>query len=353
MSQITSRPRSNLSFEGTSLSGPPLNSALGVILGIQPSRQAVFAMIILGRVTLPLRALLANLCGIDHKGARAPLTPLAWAKNFQVVECVVRLFGILNITEDSFSDGGLYLAPHRALEHARSLIAAGADVVDVGPASSHPDSTPVSSATQIDRLRPILASELDKRILSVDCTSADVQRFAIEHGVGYLNDIRGFCEPEIYPLLADSSVRLVVMHSISNSEVAKRMDVSPAHILDRVLRFFDERLETLLSSGISSTRVILDPGMGFFLGTDPETSIEVLRHVREIKDRYSLPILISVSRKSFLQTLAGATTGTTEAATLAAEIFCFDQGVDFIRTHDPKRLQQAIAVWKALRGWNQ
>ena len=127
-------------------------------MGIQPSRQAVFAMIILGRVTLPLRALLANLCGIDHKGARAPLTPLAWAKNFQVVECVVRLFGILNITEDSFSDGGLYLAPHRALEHARSLIAAGADVVDVGPASSHPDSTPVSSATQIDRLRPILAS---------------------------------------------------------------------------------------------------------------------------------------------------------------------------------------------------
>ena len=262
----------------------------------------------------------------------------------------MRVFGILNITEDSFSDGGLYLAPHRALDHARELIASGADVVDVGPASSHPDSTPVPPATQIDRLRPILASDLDNGALSVDCTNADVQRFAIEQGVGYLNDIRGFCEPDIYPLLADSDIQLVVMHSISESQIAARIDISPAEILERVYRFFDERIGALISAGISSRRLILDPGMGFFLGTDPKTSIEVLGHLRELKSRYSLPVLVSVSRKSFLQRLTSATAGTAGAATLAAEIFCVDEGVDFIRTHDPLQLQQAIAVWSTLKG---
>lgn len=260
----------------------------------------------------------------------------------------MRIFGILNVTEDSFSDGGRYLAPHRALGHARALVDAGADVVDVGPASSHPDSTPVSPATQIDRLRPILASELDNRILSIDCTNAEVQRFAIEHGVGYLNDIRGFSEPGLYPLLADSDTRLVVMHSISDSEIAERVDVSPAQVLNRLFRFFDERLENLIAAGISSDRIVLDPGMGFFLGTDPRTSIEVLRRLREIKRRYSLPILVSVSRKSFLQALTGETAETTQAATLAAEIFCFQEDVDFVRTHDPKQLLQGIAIWKAL-----
>lgn len=261
----------------------------------------------------------------------------------------MRVFGILNMTEDSFSDGGLYLAPRRAFDHAEELISAGADVIDVGPASSHPDSIPVPSAIQIDRLRPILSSELDNRILSVDCTNVDVQRFAIEQGVGYLNDIRGFCEPEIYPLLADSDTRLVVMHSISESEIAQRIDISPDEIIQRMFRFFDERVEALNGAGISSTRMILDPGMGFFLGTNPRTSIEVIAHLREIKSRYSLPVLISVSRKSFLQRLTGATATTTGAATLAAELFCFHEAVDFIRTHDPRQLRQAIAVWSALK----
>lgn len=261
----------------------------------------------------------------------------------------MRIFGILNITADSFSDGGRYLDPRLALEHANTLLASGADVLDIGPASSHPDSRPVAPEDQIERLRPIFAAKIDRKLLSIDCTNIDVQRFAIRHGVGYINDIRGFSDPEIYSMLADSDTSLVVMHSISTSEIAQRIDIAPDEILARVYRFFDQRLEGLLASGIARGRIILDPGMGFFLGTNPQTSVEILRRLPEIRRRYELPILVSVSRKSFLQRIAGTAANTSQAATLAAEIYCVEQGVDFLRTHDPKPLLQGVAVWRALR----
>ena len=260
----------------------------------------------------------------------------------------MHILGILNITEDSFSDGGLFLTPERALKHATSLFAKGADVIDIGPASSHPDSKAVSPSDQIERLRPILSSFPNLKQVSIDSTSVEVQNFALDIGVGYLNDIRGFPDPNFYPRLAESKTKLIVMHSISQTEIAKRMHVPSDQIVRRVLEFFDQRINQLLESKISSERLILDPGMGYFLGTDPMTSVEMLRGINEVKKRFALPVLVSVSRKSFLQNLIQKDANATESATLAAELYCFEKGVEYIRTHDPGQLQQGIHVWKAL-----
>jgi dihydropteroate synthase type 2 len=262
----------------------------------------------------------------------------------------MKILGILNITEDSFSDGGNFLAPKQALAHATRLMENGADVIDIGPASSHPNSKSVGPSSQIERLRPVLASLPNLKRVSIDSTSVEVQSFALDQGVGYLNDIRGFPEPDFYPRLAESTTRLIVMHSISQTEIAKRMHV-PAHkIVDKVLDFFDRRVSQLVDSGISTERLILDPGMGFFLGTDPMTSVEILRRIHEVRARFALPVLVSVSRKSFLQTLTQQDANATQAASLVSEIYCFDAGVEYVRTHEPGQLRQGVQVWKTLRG---
>ena len=262
----------------------------------------------------------------------------------------MRVLGILNITEDSFSDGGQFLAADRAIAQAHSLLEQGADIVDIGPASSHPDSIPVAASDQIERLRPVLISLPDRSQLSIDSSNSEVQHFALEHGVGYLNDIRGFPDPEIYPHLSGSSTKLIVMHSVSEAELAKRIHFPANAIVSKVMDFFDRRIDQLTNAGISRNQIIIDPGMGFFLGVDPETSLEILRHVHLLRERWELPLLISVSRKSFLQKLAGRSADDVRAETLAAELYCLDSGVDYVRTHEPLQLKQAMVIWQSIRG---
>lgn len=261
----------------------------------------------------------------------------------------MRVLGILNVTEDSFSDGGQFLETDRAIAHAHSLLEQGADVVDIGLASSHPDSKPVSARAQIDRLRPLLNTSIDSAQISIDSPSSEVQRFALDHGVGYLNDIRGFSDPLMYPHLADSSAKLIVMHSVSDAELAKRVHVPANDILGRVVEFFDDRVEQLTSAGISRNRIIIDPGMGFFLGVDPEASLEILRNFHLLQERWELPILISVSRKSFLQKITGQPVNSIKAATLAAELYCVNADVDYIRSHEPLQLRHATSVWQSIK----
>ena len=239
------------------------------------------------------------------------------------------LVGIVNVTEDSFSDGGQFLAPGAALARAKQVAGAGAGIVEWGPASSHPDSTPVDAETQIARLTPLLDAWPQPENISIDCTLPAVQRFALERRVGYINDIQGFADKTIYPRLADSDCRLVVMHAISKGELAQRVDIPPDEIMASIQQFFDQRI-------------------GFFLGTNPETSLRVLRSVKQLQARYDLPIMISVSRKSFLQKIAGVNVDSASAATLAAELFAAELGVEFIRTHDVEALSAALKVWQAL-----
>jgi dihydropteroate synthase type 2 len=259
------------------------------------------------------------------------------------------LLGIVNITEDSFSDGGRFLAPDAALAHARDLLASGADILDLGAASSNPEAKPVDPQIEIARLVPVVrAMKAEQRLLSIDSYSIPVQRWALRESVGYLNDIQGFPHEELYPELAASRAKLVVMHSVQGAGRATKVVVEPSRILDRVLTFFETRIAALTKAGIASERLILDPGMGFFLGGNPEASYTILRQLPALKQAFGLPLLVSVSRKSFLRAITGRPPLEAGAASLAAELFAIDQGADYVRTHNPGALRDALLVRKKL-----
>jgi dihydropteroate synthase type 2 len=261
------------------------------------------------------------------------------------------IFGIVNITEDSFSDGGLYLSPETALAHARKLAADGADVVDLGAASSNPDAKHVPHDVEIARLAPVVAAlKKEGQKISIDTFAPQTQVWAIGQGVDYLNDIQGFPDGKIYPALAKAKCKLVVMHSVQGRGPATRAPGDASTVMERIFDFFRGRIDALTKAGVARERLILDPGMGLFLGAGVEVSLTVLRRLPELKRAFQLPVLVSVSRKSFLRKLTGRDAGQAGAATLAAELFAAAQGADFIRTHEPAPLKDALTVAEALRG---
>lgn len=262
----------------------------------------------------------------------------------------VTILGIVNVSEDSFSDGGRFLEPAAAIEQALALVEGGADVIDLGPASSHPEAKTVTDDEEIRRITPVLRELVARGIaVSVDSPRTATQRFAVAEGASYLNDIRGFADPAFYPeLAAAAGVRLIAMHSISGGNRATREERDPAATMDGIFAFFDQRVAALTAAGIDASRLILDPGMGLFLGADVGPSVTVLRRLGELKDRYGRELLVSVSRKSFVGRLAGGAAALSiskrAAASLAAELFAVDRGATFIRTHEPALLRDALAV---------
>jgi dihydropteroate synthase type 2 len=261
-----------------------------------------------------------------------------------------KIFGIVNVTTDSFSDGGKYLGAEEATARAEQLLLDGADVIDIGAAASNPEAEPVSSEVEIGRLAPVVqAMKAKGAAISIDTFAPETQRWAIAQNVDWLNDIQGFADQALYGELARSHVGLIVMHNIATRGQAQRINTNPSTIFDHIFRFFDDRLEALEAAGVARSRMVIDPGMGFFLGTDPDVSLAVLRRIDELKTRYRLPMLISVSRKSFIRKLADVDVTEAGAATLAAELFAAHQGADYIRTHDVRAFKHAFAVWSALQ----
>jgi dihydropteroate synthase len=260
-----------------------------------------------------------------------------------------KLVGVVNITEDSFFDGGRYLDPAAAVDQAHELVAHGADIVEIGPASSHPDTRAVSAAEEWKRLEPVLGALLSEGIIvSVDSSQPATQRMAMKMGATYINDILGFPDRSTYPSLAQSQCKLVVMHAITAAGRATRVHSDPVTIWNRIDTFFDTRIADLAAGGVSADRLILDPGLGFFLGDAPEPSLTVLGTIQRLLERYQLPVMISASRKSFLQTLVGRDAAGTGPATLAAELYAAFSGVTFIRTHDVRAFREAVSVFGAL-----
>jgi dihydropteroate synthase type 2 len=256
------------------------------------------------------------------------------------------IFGILNITEDSFSDGNRFLDPKAARAQAKKLIAEGADALDVGAASSNPKSKEVQPGIEIARLKPIVAlGRKQGWSISIDSFAAETQAWALKQDVAYVNDIQGFPDPALYPLLAASEAKLIVMHSVQGRGRAQKIDVDPTTIMGRVADFFEARIQALTAAGVARRRLILDPGMGLFLGTRLESSLTILRRLGQLKSVFGLPLLLSVSRKSFLRKLVGREVDRIGPATLAAELYASLHGADMIRTHDPAQLRDALTIW--------
>jgi dihydropteroate synthase type 2 len=267
-----------------------------------------------------------------------------------------KLVGIVNITADSFSDGGRFLDPAAAIAQARRLAGDGADIVELGAAASNVAAKPVSAAEEIRRLEPVLVALAGSGTpLAIDTSAPETQRFALARRVDYLNDIRGFPDPGVYPDLAAGDCRLVVMHATTGeggeeSGRARRVDLDPAEVWWRIEGFFAERVARLEGAGIARERLVLDPGMGFFLSTRADASVHVLTRLDDLKRMFGLPVMVSVSRKSFLAALTGREAPEERGpATLAAELYAAAHGADYIRTHDPGALRDGLTVMAALK----
>ncbi|WFF21462.1 dihydropteroate synthase (plasmid) [Klebsiella pneumoniae] len=186
------------------------------------------------------------------------------------------------------------------------MLRVGSDVVDVGPAASHPDARPVSPADEIRRIAPLLDALSDQmHRVSIDSFQPETQRYALKRGVGYLNDIQDFLTLRSIPILLEADCRLVVMHSAQRDGIATRTGhLRPEDALDEIVRFFEARVSALRRSG-SRRPAHPRSGDGIFLEPAPETSLHVLSNLQKLKSALGLPLLVSVSRKSFL----GATVG--------------------------------------------
>ncbi len=257
---------------------------------------------------------------------------------------IPHIAGILNMTTDSFSDGGLFVEGAAAERQALRLIEEGATTIDIGAVSSNPTGADVSIQDEIDRLNRVVPALLERGLsISIDSFRTPVQRHFLRSGIRFLNDISGFADRSFYSELADSDVRLVIMHSVQSGR-ARVEEIDPASIPSRLIAFFDERIEALEKAGVARERMVLDPGMGHFIGRNPECSVQAIRFLPELKARYGASLLVGVSRKSFLGAITGRDVTGRQAATLAAELACVLRGADFIRTHEPAPLLDACRV---------
>lgn len=260
-----------------------------------------------------------------------------------------QVVGVVNITADSFSDGGRFLESGKAIEHAEALLASGADILDLGAAASNPHARFVSAADEITRLAPIVAHLKKKQArISIDTTKPEVQRWAIREGADYLNDIRGFPEPSLYPELAASDAKLIVMHMVSDTDKAVRQPKAADEVLHSIRTFFSTRLPALEGAGIAHERLIADPGMGFFLASNPEPSLGVLAALPRLGREFNAPLMVGVSRKSFLKNIGEPEGCDIRVRTLAAELFAAERGVAYIRTHDVHALNEGLRVLAAV-----
>lgn len=261
----------------------------------------------------------------------------------------MKIFGILNITEDSFYDGGRYLEREKALNQAHKLIQDGAHGIDLGAQASNINAKLISAQTEWERLFPILEILKQKKIfISVDTYKPYVIQKCIEYGVDFINNIKAFNDEESLEILASYKKTLpylILMYSHSNSEKAElNSNLTLKNAIDAIRKFFDKMINKLTSLGVSEEKLIFDPGLGFFLGENADLSFLVLKNLPLLKKEYN-KIFISPSRKSFLGTVLGGIPPQDRTyATLASEIYCYLAGVDYIRTHDPLPISHSIKI---------
>jgi dihydropteroate synthase len=252
------------------------------------------------------------------------------------------VMGVLNVTPDSFSDGGQFVAPERALAQARRMIADGADIIDIGAESTRPyGAEPISVDEELKRLQPVLAELVGLGVpVSIDSMKSAVVAFALDAGASIANDVWGLQrDPDMARLLAARHSPVIVMHN------RERVDAG-IDIMQDIAAFFARSLEIADKAGISRENIVLDPGIGF--GKTPEQSMTALARLDEL-GAFGLPLLVGASRKRFISSVSPSEPHQRLGGSIAAHLAAAKGGARIIRTHDVPETVQALRVAAAIR----
>jgi dihydropteroate synthase len=252
--------------------------------------------------------------------------------------------GIVNVTPDSFSDGGRFLDAGRALAHARQLVAEGADIVDVGGESTRPGAAPVSEADELARVLPVIeALATEGARVSIDTMKPAVMRAAVAAGAVMVNDVQALQAPGALAAVAEGRATVCLMHMRGEPRTMQR-DPRYDDVVAEVRVFLAARAQACLDAGIARERIVLDPGFGF-----GKTLAQNLALLRGLPDLCSLgyPVLAGLSRKSMLGELTGLPVGERGAASVAAALVAVRNGATMLRVHDVRDTVAALAVWRA------
>ena len=253
------------------------------------------------------------------------------------------VMGILNVTPDSFSDGGQFIDPQSAIRHVQRLIDEGADIIDVGGESTrpYPGAKAVNLEEELARLNPVLPAVVKMGVtVSIDTIKPEVALWALGHGVSIVNDVWGLQrDPNMARVVADHGVPIIVMHNRYNADPS-------INIISDINAFFSYSIDIALKAGIAREAIVLDPGIGF--GKTPEQSIQAIARLDTFK-RFELPLLVGASRKRFIDTVSPSKPLERLGGSLAAHVMAFLNGAAIIRTHDVAETVQALRVAGAVR----
>jgi len=251
------------------------------------------------------------------------------------------VMGVLNVTPDSFSDGGQFMAPDRALAQARRMIAEGADIIDIGAESTRPyGAKAISAGEELKRLQPILADIVSLGIpVSIDSVKSDVVVWALDAGAKIANDVWGLQrDPDMARLLAGRGCPLVIMHNRESAE-------GGIDIMRDISEFFARSLEIAAKAGIACENIVLDPGIGF--GKTPEQSLMAIARLDQF-GTFGLPLLVGASRKRFISSISPSEPHQRLGGSIAAHLIAAKRGARIIRTHDVYDTVQALRVAEAV-----
>ncbi len=251
--------------------------------------------------------------------------------------------GILNVTPDSFSDGGMFLSPKKIADQVKQMLNHDVDIIDIGGESTRPFAQPVPLEEELSRVIPAIRTirEITDITISVDTTKAEVARQSLLAGANIINDISALqADPDMLEVIKSYSGPFIIMHMQGNPA---NMQLSPSYhnVVEDIKNFFHERLEFLQKNGINKERVIIDPGVGF--GKTMEHNLTILSSIKEFK-KLGYPVLIGHSRKSFMEQLLGLPVEERDCPSAVISALLYQQDVDIIRVHDTKLSKQALTL---------
>lgn len=256
------------------------------------------------------------------------------------------VMGIVNVTPDSFSDGGRYFSAERAIEHGLMLKAEGADLLDIGGESTRPGSAPVSVEAEIARVIPVIEGLRDADIaLSVDTMKPEVMRAALAAGADMINDVHGLEAAGALAAVADSDCGLCVMH-MRGMPADMQHDPVYREVVTEIAGYLGQRLAAAQAAGIDSRRMLIDPGFGF--GKTLEHNLSLFKNLGQLAD--IAPILVGVSRKSFLGLLTGRSTPDRLLSSVIAALLAVQRGAFVVRVHDVRETVEALHLWREMSG---